>query len=540
MPIQIIDNFDLNTQKPIDNRMVVGPTPSFYHNKNDIPNKYPGLRIWELPGAELGGGVTNTTTNGLSYVYTGNPLNPWISENTTAIGGGAGTTLTVPYFASSNTILDTDLRYNLSDKNFGFSVDPDTGASSILNNIARVKVDGNVVISGKFVGNAGGLGNGITNINAFNISVGTMNIARLGGVSTPGWILTSDTINSASYKIPSSINVGSATQLQNARLIYGNTFNGTADVTGNLIFGTGSGKATMIYNQTVARTVTIPSLSGNRIFSFIDQAETITANKTFTAPVTMTYNGTNPSDPPSLTTEKLTVNDTLSVISSASFLGSVTVTHTNPSGGGTFQKLRITEGTNQWWVTFGLESGANNPARIRAGNSSAANPSYTWRGDENTGLFWPSAGVIGFTSDGVEKMRVSNSGVEISSDCVISDSLSIGTVGTTFKRITAGTVRIYAIGGTADVIRGTGFTVVANTSGATPVVTVTLTGTVGSDIIVISSMDGSVNYYKWSCASEKISSSSFKLVTAYDDMSGGSGPNGWTGTVNLSFICVCI
>ena len=418
MPIQIIDNFDLNAEKAIDNRMVVGPTPSFYHNKNDIPNKYPGLRIWELPGAELGGGATNSTLNGLSYAWTGTQ---WISENTTAIGGGASNTLRVPYFSAINTILDTDLRYNISDKNFGFSVDPDTGASSPLNNIARVRVDGNVVISGKFIGNAGGLDPGIFNINATNISVGTMDITRLGGSSNVGWILTSDTVNSTSYKIPSSINVGSATQLQNPRLIYGNTFNGTQDVTGNLVFGQNSGKATIVYNQTTARILTIPSVAGNRTFSFIDQPETITATKTFTANISMTYVGAQSGDPVSLTAQGAYFIGSLTADSAFNLNGPLTITHTNPSGSGNLVKLKITEGVNTpltnnyWWVTFGPESGSTNlnSPRIRAGNSSAANPSYTWRGDENTGLFWPSAGVIGFTTDGVERMRITNTEVEV-------------------------------------------------------------------------------------------------------------------------------
>lgn len=422
MPIQIIDNFDLNAEKAIDNRMVVGPTPSFYHNKNDIPNKYPGLRIWELPGAELGGGATNSTLNGLSYAWTGTQ---WISENTTAIGGGAANTLRVPYFSAINTILDTDLRYNISDKNFGFSVDPDTGASSPLNNIARIRVDGNVVISGKFIGNAGGLDNGIFNINASNIDVGTMEITRLGGDVGVGYILTSNGINSASYKIPSSINVGSATQLQNPRFIYGNTFNGTADVTGNLVFGQNSGKATILYNQTTARTLTIPSVGGNRTFSFIDQPETITATKTFTANISLTYVGAQPGDPVSLTAQGAYFGGVLTADSAINLNGNLTITHTNPNptGSGNLVKLRITEGVNTgttsyWWVTFGPESGSTNlnSPRIRAGNSSALNPSYTWRGDENTGIYWPSAGVIGFTIDGVERSRLTNEGLKISTD----------------------------------------------------------------------------------------------------------------------------
>jgi hypothetical protein len=47
MAIQIIDNFNISVAKPIDDRFVVGPQ-SFYTDKNDIPYKYSGIRVWDL------------------------------------------------------------------------------------------------------------------------------------------------------------------------------------------------------------------------------------------------------------------------------------------------------------------------------------------------------------------------------------------------------------------------------------------------------------------------------------------------------------
>jgi hypothetical protein len=56
--------------------------------------------------------------------------------------------------------------------------------------------------------------------------------------------------------------------------------------TNNLTVGSQANKATINYTTNTARTLTIPTLAGNRTFSFIDQAETISATKTFsTAPV---------------------------------------------------------------------------------------------------------------------------------------------------------------------------------------------------------------------------------------------------------------
>jgi hypothetical protein len=46
MSIQIIDNFDVRVAKPVDSRMIVGPT-QVYVNREVVPNKYNGLIIWD-------------------------------------------------------------------------------------------------------------------------------------------------------------------------------------------------------------------------------------------------------------------------------------------------------------------------------------------------------------------------------------------------------------------------------------------------------------------------------------------------------------
>lgn len=89
MSIQIIDNFELNSSKPIDNRFVVGPN-SFYVNRDDIPWKYAGMRIWDL----------NDGPNGTPYVWTGTTYS---SENTINIGG-FGTTNYLARFIAPTTL----------------------------------------------------------------------------------------------------------------------------------------------------------------------------------------------------------------------------------------------------------------------------------------------------------------------------------------------------------------------------------------------------------------------------------------------------
>jgi len=59
-------------------------------------------------------------------------------------------------------------------------------------------------------------------------------------------------------------------------------FSSSVSVSGNsLIVGTGANKATISYTTNTARTLTIPNVGGNRTFSFIDQAQTLSANQTF-------------------------------------------------------------------------------------------------------------------------------------------------------------------------------------------------------------------------------------------------------------------
>ncbi len=54
----------------------------------------------------------------------------------------------------------------------------------------------------------------------------------------------------------------------------------TAD---SILFGTQTNKATLTYSTNTARTLTVPAVSGNRTFAFIDEAQTFTTNQTIGA-----------------------------------------------------------------------------------------------------------------------------------------------------------------------------------------------------------------------------------------------------------------
>jgi len=286
MPIQIIDNFDLTSAKAIDNRIVVGPTPSFYHNKDDISNKYEGLRIWELPGSDLGGGVTNSTANGVAYVWNGSS---WVGESTTSISG-SGTVGRVPYFNSSNTIQDTNIYYNGT--NIGIGASAESAPAG-----ARLFVSGVVKSSLGF----DGIGTSLTALNATQLTSGTMDISRMPG-STTGWFITADTSSSASYKNPNVLTVGYSQRLSATYSLWGQNFNGSQNVTGNMTLngqlnramslgllsgGVNAGPtriATIQFDSsaTADKTLTIPiSVIDSDTFAFLGTTQSFTARQTF-------------------------------------------------------------------------------------------------------------------------------------------------------------------------------------------------------------------------------------------------------------------
>lgn len=139
MSIQIVDNFSLGLEKPIDNRFVVG-NGEYYINKDSIDLKYVGLRIWDK-------------NDDKAYVWKGSS---WEEESSDSSSGtvGPGTTNYVPKFITSTTI----------------------GDSIIYEEDETVFVEGRL-ISQRF----DGPGTDITQLNASNITVGVISLSRIQG-----------------------------------------------------------------------------------------------------------------------------------------------------------------------------------------------------------------------------------------------------------------------------------------------------------------------------------------------------------------------
>jgi len=103
---------------------------------------------------------------------------------------------------------------------------------------------------------------------------------------------TDGTNATGTWPISASGNSSTATTLQTTRTIWGQNFNGSANISGNIIgagtieFGTQTNKATLTYTTNTARTYTIPDAGANADFVMNAGNQTIAGVKTFSGNTT--------------------------------------------------------------------------------------------------------------------------------------------------------------------------------------------------------------------------------------------------------------
>ena len=156
MPTQIIDNFDLTSQLPLDARLVVGPN-AFFQTKDAIQNKYYGLRVWDF-------------NEGLPYVWTGSA---WENENSGSVlvsNGQGGFLSKFTGTGTSNTITKSIIYESVSGSVVKVGIGNFTPAETL-------DVNGNIKSSGIF--GFIGKGGSITEISATNITTGFLGLNRL-------------------------------------------------------------------------------------------------------------------------------------------------------------------------------------------------------------------------------------------------------------------------------------------------------------------------------------------------------------------------
>ena len=422
MSIQIIDNFNISVSKPIDDRFVVGPQ-SFYTDKNDIPYKYIGLRVWDL-------------NDGVPYVWDGAT---WTSENSVSVSGSGSASYVPKFIGSGNsTVLGNSCIY-VSGTRVGINNTSITTGYN-LDVIGGVRSQGATGFSG--------VGTLLTNLNATNISTGTMSLARLSNFSSSGWILTSGP-SQPSYTNPYSITVGAAS-------------------------------ASTVSNETTNSAI--------HYVSFVSGFST--------ADYRIKVNGVNPTE--SASTKQLTYRPSTGQLTSAlmttgtfsaKYINSVTSIDLDTYGGiaySTLPALILTtnNGVNRVFVesahvNFGVRS-IGTPRISISAFATASAPSYHWYDDPNTGMYRPSADTIGFSTNGVERMLISNNGVKVGG-------------GNAIKKMIVGTVNVnYNNNTVADhtIVYGSGFTLEFHTHVSTNsygAVYVKITsGITGSPIVVAS------------------------------------------------------
>ena len=332
MSIQIIDNFNLSVAKPIDDRFVVGSQSLYpnvsYNNKNDIPYKYAGLRVWDL---DLG----------VPFVWSGTS---WTSENSISISG-SGSASYVPKFVgppNSSTLGNSNIY--ISGNSVGINNTSIT-AGYILDIIGGVRSQGATGFSG--------VGTLLTNLNATNISTGTMSLARLANNNTSGWILTSGA-SQPLYVNPSTVTVGAAS----ASVVFNETGNSNVHYVGFFSNSTGSLQSKVskfsTSTNTLSRQLTYQPSSGI-LASAIIQAGTIS----------------------------VTGNISASTFGSINSIGNISAA------------LAIS-------ATTYIQAGT----KLLVGAGTAALPSISFISSTNMGLFKVDSTKLGISVDGVESLRV--------------------------------------------------------------------------------------------------------------------------------------
>jgi hypothetical protein len=197
---------------------------------------------------ELALGVTNgmfTTTIDFGDVFTGNPVWLAISVRSNGTGSYAGLTplqpLTpVPYAIFANTAS------NLSGSVASANVSGLYGNAVTLNNGANQ-------FSGTFTGN----GTNLTSLNASNLSLGTVPLARLTGI-------TSNQLDPATWQLATNLNGGNARLASNvvSGIALTNAFLTNALITNSVFAGDGGGLTNLNASQLSSGVIPLAQLPG--------------------------------------------------------------------------------------------------------------------------------------------------------------------------------------------------------------------------------------------------------------------------------------
>ena len=472
MSIQIIDGFQVNTARPIDNRIVASGSSA----RNAIPYKYEGLRVFD-------------TFDSIPYVYLNNA---WITENTTGIAG-SGNSGRIPIYVSATVISDSSLYQSGS-----FINTTDVGGGANL--ISMDTMSGNLIIQGNL--NV----NGLSGINAGQIKSGLLTLNRLTNGSS-GWILTGSA-TAPTYINPTQVTVGTASISQKSVV---------SPTTTNID-----------YNLT---------LVAPGAWSVTPGSEFLHSNAISTAAGGIKY---NPS------TNQLKIGLGASASPSLSFIGDTNTGIYSPGAnsisvavdGG--EKVRVATTS----ITFGEQISYYPRISIKS-ISTPTEPSYSWWGNDQTGIFRPANNNVAVSTDGVERMRISNKGTSIGIGTPIR-AMYVGRINFTKTGTTTGVVTVVYpttdagndFIGPSGITSATNYTITDTTANATTVrARINFpTPMPSANIVVVCHIDStSSNHYTWTAICAGRTTTYIDLVCLQQD----AAP--WiSGSVGASFVAYCV
>lgn len=239
---------------------------------------------------------------------------------------------------------------------------------------------------------------------------------------------------------------GSAATLTTARTLWGQSFNGSANVTGALSSVTTIGMSGQLTNTVATGTAPLVISSTTRVANLnvatAGTADTLTTARTIngvsfngSANITITANTTN-------TLTRGTYLTGSNFNGSAATTWAVDATTTN-----TASKVVARDASGNF------SAGTITATGIAASLGAVGTPSYTFTGDTNTGMWSPAADTIAFSEGGVEVMRINSS-----------SNVGIGTSSPSEKLTVAGRVRSAVSSGTIDIYHdGTNGSLASNT-----------------------------------------------------------------------------
>lgn len=421
-------------------------------------------------------------SDNIPYVWNGSS---WLSENASGIVG-SGTSTFFPLFTSSNIIGDSFLY-----QDGGVIKTGDDGGGYDLVEISPYL--GTVTAQGGFVGP----GSSITQINGSNISSGSLALNRLTNGST-GWILSGGA-SSPAYINPAQITVGTSSIASNVSVTP------TSTNTSYYLTFVGTGAWTTIPGST-------------NLFSDISGI-TYNPSTNQLAGISLLNVGAGSAATPSIAF----TGDTDTGI----FRAGANSLSVSLSG---VEKIRFE--TNA--VTFGEQSSFYPRVRVNS-TSSATTPSYTWYGNDQTGIFRPASNVVAIStgSSGVERARFTDNGTSIGFGTAIK-SMYVGRIRFNKTGTTTGTVTVLSGGDYA----GTSYTISNDTYNSTTVVARINfpTAMPSSNIVVVCHVDStSSNHYPWTVICSDRAAGYITLVCLQQDASAWS-----TGAVDGSFVAYCV